>query len=39
MTGMQEKEIYEAPVCMFFALQQEGVVCASGEGASWAGDY
>ena len=36
---MQEKELYKAPVCEFYALQEEGVVCASGEGASWAGGY
>ena len=36
---MQEKELYKAPVCVTLMLQEEGVVCASGEGAAWAGDY
>lgn len=38
-TYMQEKELYQAPVCEPYIIQVEGVICASGEGVGWTGDY
>ena len=39
MNLMQEKELYLQPACEVVEMHSSGMLCSSGEGVDWEGNY